>query len=381
MSKLRSIIIYSFGDSRRLSTWSNVPFLFCKALERRGVTLHRVNIEANQTVRRVYDSFFYRLFRKVFRSNASPEFERSPFHRWMVNRRLRKATRMYPNAELNLFLSYFTANKYSDKPSVLWCDWTDRVCIERMGREPKTYEKWALAQEDKAVKGADVVYTMFPKCKEHMEGLYGREFRYLSRNVVNTVYEKPYKIDELILNRFHSDAILFIGNHRYAGAARELINSFGDLKKRRPNISLHIIGMTKKELAINAVESDIHCYGYLNKDVDEERDLYYDLLLRAKLFVNPASQWGGYSSTIEAMFYGCPIIVSPYADFVEEFGNKIDFGIYHKANQLTAELNELLSLSEKDYSSMATAAANRVKDYTWDKYVDAFLLDIEQMIK
>lgn len=97
----------------------------------------------------------------------------------------------------------------------MWCDWTDRVVIERRGRKPKWYEKASLKREDKVIHDADVVYTMFPVCNTHIEELYGREFRHLDRNVVNTVYDKDYNIDEVIAKRSVSNDILFIGNHRY----------------------------------------------------------------------------------------------------------------------------------------------------------------------
>ena len=71
-----------------------------------------------------------------------------------------------------------------------------------------------------------------------------------------------------------------------------------------------------------------------------EREKYYNLLKSARVLINPASKWGGYSSTIEAMYYGCPIIVSPYDDFIEEFGKLIPFGYYlNRQEQLQEKWN------------------------------------------
>jgi glycosyltransferase involved in cell wall biosynthesis len=134
--------------------------------------------------------------------------------------------------------------------------------------------------------------------------------------------------------------------------------------------------MTFSELPEALGDNDIFCYGYLHKEVANECDLYYKLLLSAKIFVNPASQWGGYSSTVEAMFYGCPVIVSPYDDFVENFGGEIDFGIYHTSGKLSDEIYAVLNMPTNDYRRMAKNGADRVKDYTWDNYVYHFLRDV-----
>lgn len=374
---IKEITLYTNGDSRDLATWSNVPYLFAGALERRGLKVNRVDISADSRLLRVYDSFFYRLFRRLLGRKASPTFYKSPFHRWIINRRLRRAAATYSDSDVNLFLSYLFVNKYSDRPNVVWCDWTDRVVIERMGREPQWYERWSLEREDEVVRMADERYTMFPKCREHLEELYGVEFRYLDRNVVNTVYEGEVDRQANARRRWESQDILFIGNHRYLGAARELIGAFRKIRPSYPELRLQIIGMTGEELGLSGVEEDVCCHGYLNKSIAGDREMYYDLLLNARMMVNTASQWGGYSSTVEAMYYGCPVIVSSYEDFVENFGENIGFGIYHCDDNLVTELKSVLDMDFESYKRMSECGAQTVADYTWDNYVNAFLKDLE----
>lgn len=192
--------------------------------------------------------------------------------------------------------------------------------------------------------------------------------------------ERGGDFDAIIDKRISSPIILFIGDTRYTSAALELIDSFKELQHKYSNLRLHIIGMTNEQLSINTEQMNIICHGYLHKDREEERDVYYNLLMQAKVFVNPAAQWGGYSSTIEAMYYGCPVIVSPYDDFVAEFGNDIDFGIYHKnKGTLYSEMDAILSLNNNEYKKMSASAANRVKEYTWDNYVYSLVSDLKQL--
>jgi glycosyltransferase involved in cell wall biosynthesis len=95
--------------------------------------------------------------------------------------------------------------------------------------------------------------------------------------------------------------------------------------------------------------------------------------------VNPAANWGAYSSTIEAMYYGTPVIVTPYDDFVADFGREIEFGYYlEKPDNLLPLIKKVLSQTTEEYQTMCLAAREAVKDYTWDKYVDVFLDSLKQ---
>lgn len=378
MKHRKEITVYSCGDSRSLATWSNVPYLFCKTLEQAGYVLNRVNIEPNPILQKYFNKVSFALFCRLAGRQVCPIYSRTALHRYLTRRKLKKAIKDYPDSELNLFLSYAFINPYSSVPNVLWCDWTDRVVIERQGRMPAKYEQASLQSEDEALRAADALYTMFPKCKEHMENIYGLKFDYLDRNVINTVYEGDVDNDKVLKKRFESQRILFIGGMRYKYAAVELIEAYTRLKTVFPELRLDIIGMTTDQLGLNkSVSSGIECYGYLNKDVLSQREKYYELLLQAKVLVNTAAQWGGYSSTTEAMYYACPVIVAPYEDFVENFGKDIQFGLYHKPGKLDHELIELLNLNQVQYRNMAMAARDKVKDYTWSNYIDVFLKDLQ----
>lgn len=373
----KEITVYTCGDSNDISTWSNVPYLFTKTLEGKGYKLNRIDISPNRTINKLFNTVSYTLFKRILKRKACPEFHRTWLHRFIVYRKIKRTTRLYPNVQFNLFLSYAFYNQYSNQPNVLWCDWTDRVVIERLGRTPRFYEKASLRHEDNVMQKADKVYTMFPKCKEHMEELYGREIIYLNRNVINTVYDGSFDIEKNIETRYASNSILFIGNTRYIGAAKELVNAYNILKEKNQNIELHIIGMTKEQMSVD--DKKIHCYGYLRKNIKEERNLYYSLLHNCKVFVNPAQQWGGYSSTIEAMFYGCPIVVAPYDDFVCEFGTDINFGRYtNNKEELHKTINSIQNSDKEKYKAMCYNAYNRVSDYTWSNYINEFLESLKK---
>lgn len=374
---MKEILVFACGDSNDISTWSNVPYLFTKTLEGKGYKLNRVDISPNRTINKLFNKISYTLFKRILKRKACPEFHRTWLHRLITYNRIKKATKQYPNIRFNLFLSFAFYNKFSTKANILWCDWTDRIVIERLGREPRFYERASLRHEDNVMQKANKVYTMFPKCKEHMEELYGREIIYLNRNVVNTVYDDAFDIEKNIEARFVSNKILFIGNIQYIGAAKELVKAYNILQEKNQDIELHIIGMTKEQM--NVDDNNIHCYGYLRKNIKEERELYYSLLHSCKVFVNPAQQWGGYSSSIEAMFYGCPIIVAPYEDFVSEFGENIKFGKYYNPKEeLHKTIHTILYANKEEYKTLCFNAHQKVSGYTWSNYINDFLESLKK---
>lgn len=374
---MATITVFTCGDSNDISTWSNVPYLFTKTLEEHGYQIIRVNISPNKFLNRIFNTPSFIIFKRLLKFEACPEFHRTWLHRYITYRKIKNVTKHHPEIQFNLFLSYAFYNKYSKKPNILWCDWTDRITIERLGRTPNVYERKSIHHEDSVMKKADKVYTMFPKCKEHMEELYGRKIIYINRNVVNTVYDGSFDIKINIETRYVSNKILFIGNIRYIGAAKELVRAFDILKKDHNKLELHIIGMTKELMGVD--DCNIYCYGYLRKNVKEERDLYYSLMHSSKVLVNPAQQWGGYSSTIEAMYYGCPIIVAPYDDFVCEFGTDINFGKYTCDKEALHEtIRSIIDTDKNIYKDLCFNAYKRVSDYTWNNYVDDFLKSLKE---
>ncbi len=144
-----------------------------------------------------------------------------------------------------------------------------------------------------------------------------------------------------------------------------------------PQLELHIIGMKSSEFDI--VPEGVTCYGYLDKNNAMGKVKYYDLMHSAKAMVNHTANWGGYSSIIEGMYYGCPILVSKYDDFVSEFGEEIDFGYYTNNDTLLNDLRRVFNCS--DYTSLCLNAHNRVKDYTWDGYIDEFIHTVNSHLK
>lgn len=292
----------------------------------------------------------------------------------LTYRLIRQAVRRHCHADLCIFLNFDFHNKFNDIPSLLFCDWTYQILIlDHLSRKPYFFETRFSQWQRAVIENAEHVVSLFPVCAEMMRRSYPTaNIHHLGSNVVNSLYDKPFRLDAFIERRLASKDILFIGNNGYRAGAQLLIEAVGRLRDAHPDMQLHIVGMTGGDLP--QAPGFVHCHGYLHKDNEAGRTLYYDLITRARLFCNPTPAWGGYSSTIEAMFFGTPVVVSPYKDFVAEFGSDIPFGAYNdvfEAEALATTIGRVITA--EGYAGMCREAHERVKDYTWDAYVDRLL--------
>lgn len=381
--KIKRVLFFSRGDSNNVSTWSNVPYLFCQTLEEKGIEVIRINYETCNKMCYAWNKTIFPILRLLYKNNQY-EGIRTRWNNWLTWKKIQTSIVNNPDVDLCIFMGFSFYNKFNNIPSILFGDWTYELLIkDRLKRNPYFFEKKTIRQETEALTKADLVVTLFPKCKEFiLENTPSCNIKWGKMNVINTLYKCDLNHKIIIKTKCESLKVLFIGRKQYIKGAELLIDSFDRLKKNKSKLKLelHIIGLEKKDFSF--LSSNVYCHGFLRKDNKIERDLYYQLITTAKIFVNPTPEWGGYSSTIEAMYYYTPIIISPYRDFTEEFGHTINFGIYNKEfsiDSLTQNMTKILDLNAYDYEEMCVSAHNAVKNYTWDRYVDWILKECENL--
>lgn len=378
---MKEITVFSEGDSLDLNCWSNVPYLFTKTLEKKGIKVNRVNIYSNKYVRKtIWKYIFAPLLQLLYRGNIY-EYDQTRLNRFFINLKIKRAIRRYKQSDLNLFLSYAYLNTDSKIPNVLFCDWTSEyVLLYRLNRKPLAIEKTYLQIQRSNIERADMVISLFPDIAKAMTEMYNREICYFNLNVINNVYERELN-EEIILNRKKdSHILLFVGRKNYISGANLLIQVFSELKERYPLLELHIIGLSASDF--KQLPQSVFCYDYLDKAKQNEKILYYELFLKAKIFINPTTLWGGYSSTVEAMFFYNPVIVSAYSSFVDSFGDEINFGYYVKNGQqdsLKACIIQIMD--DPNYTRLCQNSHEAVKNFTWERYVDCFLERVEVLKK
>lgn len=381
--QIKEIIFFCYGDSNNASTWSNVPFLFTKTLENKGIVIRRVNLLRKNIFIRIYNKLLKNIYNLIY-PNHVYEYVRTPLYRKKAFSIIKEAVETYKNADCCIFTCFDFWNKFNNIPTVLFCDWTyDILILERLGRKPYYFEKRYSKWQGEAINSSSAVISLFPECAQSMRTKYPQaNILYLGGNVVNNLYGKDIDVNKVIETKQHSKRILFIGGKKYIDGCRLLIEAHKMLVNNGIKCEIDIVGMTSSDFKGTEIPNTVHFHGYLKKDDEEQCDLYYRLILNASIFVNPTELWAGYSSTIEAMYFYTPIIVSPYKDFVSEFGAEINFGLYNSefnAKCLSSNIERILNAS--DYLDKCIKAHNVTKSYTWSTYVDKVLNVIEQIKK
>ncbi len=374
MKPINEITVFSIGDSNELKTWSNVPYFFTKSLEEKQIKVNRVNIEENSFLNTIYKYTIFAIL-KLINKNSNHTYFRSGLNYFLTTRKIESAIKQYKNADTFLFLTYsFSAKKINNKKVILFGDWSYLYYINNfLKREPKWFEKKTLSREEKHIKEANTVLSLFPKSLEFNVLHYNNKHQYYLGNVINSNFKLDVK--QLIHQKSNSNKLLFIGNKKYINGAVDLINAFKTiLETTTANVELHIIGLKEEEVGIKL--PGLFYYGYLDKGIASDNKLYYQLISKARAIINTNPDWGAFSSMTEAMYYFTPVITTPYGEFIETYGTNIDFGYYVNSNsseELISQIENLLSHSSDKQIELMKNAHQKVKDFTWSNYTDRVL--------
>jgi glycosyltransferase involved in cell wall biosynthesis len=371
----KAFTVFTLGDSRKISTWSNVPYLFTRALERYGFTVVRVNIGQYKLLQAGYD-LFWRTLRALGFTRTKHNFFRSRTNQLLTRWTMERAMRRHPRNH-NLFMTFsFGANR-RQREFTLFCDMTFEKSIAYFeGRPADRLEMRSIRKEEENLEHARLIVSLFPELAEELREEYGDKVKYYG-NVVNI--EAPEVDPEALLRKGErSVELVFIGKEHYKKGLLLLLDAMPLINAGRTEpVKLHVIGLTRMHIR-GPVPEHVTFHGYLNKGDEEERKRYYEILKRATLFVNPNVKWGAFSASLEAMFLYTPVVLFPYPEFTRTFGEEERVGLYLK-NEDSGELaRSILKLSADRtlWRERALNAHDSVKDFTWDNYVGRYLADL-----
>ena len=387
---MREVLFFANGDPESAQTWSNVPKCFVDTLRRKGVVVHTVNL-ANERLQKAYDLGFRRVLKVLTMWYDEPRYYGYTWlHKLLGYRRIKHAVKAFPDVDYCFFINYPFYNKFSQVPSLLLSDWPNIIDLRRRGKPMSRFKRRFCLQEKEAIEHARHVVSIFPLCAQEMCELYpSAHISYLGGNVINNLSGKVLAhrgevpddapdvvfTDTLMERKRHSRRILFVGKpDRYRESAVKLIEAVG-LMRKEPQFSdleLDVVGISAGQLP--KVPPYVRCHGFLHKDVPGECALFYDLLMNAKVIVNPTPRWAAYSSIVEAMYFMTPVVVSAFDDFVKEFGSDIPFGCYNREFTAQGIADSIKSvIGSPRYDALCERAHETVKGYTWDVYVDKVL--------
>jgi len=372
MSKLKSINLFTQGDSKNPESWSNVPYCFSMALERSGIEINRIDIlPDNNFIFKIYKKIWNRIILKIvsfFFKNHFYNIDRSFFFRFLVNKRIKESMKLYSSVDYNIFMTFSYTNIFSKIPSLLICDYTYEIYIrDKLKREPNLLEREYIKYENRVISRSNIIINLFSNYADHMTSKYDRKVYYIGEMGINTVLREPIIKKNILKEKVDSNVILFVGNKwnsSYVVAARILIEAYVLLKEKYPNLKLDIVGMDDDNF--DEIPAGVTCHGLLNKNNYKQRLKYYELMSKAKIFSNTA---GSYGATIEAMYYYTPVVTSRYAEFVEQFGSQISFGSYCESLETESLCDSIIEIMEStNYENICILAHEKVASNTWDDF-------------
>lgn len=381
MNNVKKIIAFCRGDSTQCSTWSNVPYFFLKNLESLGIEVVRVNTQieddclfAKKLVKIVNAAVrhTYQLFQKD--STAMNTVDRFRIYEQIENRRICAAVEKHKDADFALFFDYSHSleKKYAMKV-ILFCDWTIEYEIKKhQKRKPNYFEEKMIKRQYCQMSAADCIITLFPNVYDELVKQFGQDKVHYLGNVINAELDDSIDVHRLINTHYHSKRILMIGRKAYKKGLIQLaeaVRIYNEGTLEADQLYIDVIGMTEKETGV--VDQHIIYYGYLNKNLWEQNETYYNLIRNAKLICNTTENWIGASSIIEAMYWRLPVIVNPTEDIYKTFSKEISFGKYVLQNDpysILEAIKWIFCLDQDQYSEVCKASYEAVKDFTWEGY-------------
>lgn len=374
---INEVICISCGDSRRISTWSGVPFFHCMEMERQGIVVHRADIGLPDWRLSLWDKTFRR-FMKIFCHDNMLDGYRSFISYLRLSWTVFVETHKHKSAAAVII--YGTPpfwQRVTKLPVIYLGDWPFSYFIEeKQHRQPDFFERRYIAKETKCINNSALTISLFDNCVDYMRTMCSSKanIRHIPGNVINCAIEPA---GDVILRKRKMSSILFVGRNHYLKGLEMLMDALPTIRRVYPDIILHVIGISP-EMVSGKGHDDVIFHGYLHKEIQEECSTFYDLLADASVIVNPNPEWAGYSSLIEAMYYYTPVVVSSFETFVRDFGSELDFGMYCSKDDVADKILEVLE-SEK-YESYCISSHKRVESFTWNNYTCSFLEQVKVAI-
>ena len=379
------INLFTYGNAYDINTWSNVPYFFHRALLARDLIVNPIDITPS-------DSFGFRLFCRWLDARsrlASPlglntcsDVFRTRVNYALANSRARAASQLHADAHLNVFLTFsFSSHRYSGTPVVLYCDRTYEHYLNDCARTPTARDRAFIAMERENLERADLVLAMSELCRDFIKTRYEtRQLAYLRAGI--NVESSDIDTRALIARKERHHEILFIGRGAHKRGVDILIKAFTIFNERQGGrFVLRVVGIGPDELApeLQVARGDIHFYGYLDRNVPRERDLYNALIQSARLFVFPTRPGPVAGVLSEAKLNCTPVVISRVPGAAERVTHDHD-GIVVDTFEPEdfARQMEMLVTDVPRWRRLACNAHASIENLTWSNTARDFLAIVER---
>ena len=360
------ILFCTTVPSKNYKSWSNIPYLLHKNLEKRGYVVENYVMWEVEPFKTVFN-LPIRVLNKYFKLGTTYLYVRTPVHFFFTYLFSRWLGFISTKKDVMVVQGFSYPLHNAKNRQIVLGDWPSKFLFEKfLKRQPSWLERKSIDRENAVIEAADAVITLFPDVHEYMLRNYKNKNIYCFGNVVNVDDDVllPSDIRERKLN---SRRFLFIGQPFYLLGALELIAAARNLRQQGFECEVDIVGIDPSLLGVEYEWLEVH--GYLDKEKPTDKKRYYELLSNARLFVNTTPGWSGFQALLEAMYFYNPIVVRRNETLSSYFSDLT--AVAHIFEEDGPSLESILIENLGDNSRhvrMSDAARKVVESSTWSNF-------------
>ena len=359
------------APSRRYKSWSNIPYLLHKNLEKRGYDVENYVMRELEPLKTAFN-LPIRLMNKILKCQTTYYYVRTPVHFCIANLYSHWIALISKRQDVMIVQGFSYPINNRKNRQVIIGDWPSEYLFEKfLKRPPSRLERRSIDRENAVIEAADAVVTLFPSVRDYMLTKYNNKKIFCFGNVVNADedVEPPADTREL---KVASKRFLFVGQAFYLQGALELIAAAAVIRQKGYECEVDIVGIDPKFLRFKYEWLRVH--GYLDKERPKDKRQYYELLTSARVFVNTTTGWSGFQALLEAMYFSTPVIVRPNEILRGYFSDltSVAHVLEEGGPRLEALLIESLTNTVK-YGMMSEAARSAVESLTWDNFTSKLI--------
>jgi len=362
------ILLCTTAPSKNYKSWSNIPYLLHKNLEKRAYVVENYVMWEVEPFKIVFN-LPIRVLNKYFKLGTTYLYVRSPVHFYFTY--LYSLWLGFISTKQDIMVvqgfSYPLCN--TKNRQILLGDWPSAFLFEKfLKRQPSRLERKSIERETAVIESADAVVTLFPDVYEYMLRNYKNKNIYCFGNVVNVDDDVVLPLD-IRERKLNSKRVLFIGQSFYLIGALELIAAARNLRQQGFKCEVDIVGIDSSLLGVEYEWLKVH--GYLDKAKPSDKIRYYELLSNARLFVNTTPGWSGFQALLEAMYFRNPIMVRPNESLSAYFSNLDSFAYLLQDDGPILETMLAQCFVDSDqYVQMSDASRKSVETSTWNEFTN-----------
>ena len=359
------------ASSKNYKSWSNIPYLLHRNLEKRGYVVKNYVMREVEPLKTVFN-FPIRVLNKFFKLGTTYFYVRTPVHFFFTYLYSRCIGLMSAKQDVMIVQGFSYPSHNGKNRQIVLGDWPSEYLFEKfLRRQPSRLERKSIDRENAVIEAADAVITLFPNVREYMLRKYKNKNIYCFGNVVNVDDDVGVPAD-IQQRKINSNRLLFVGQPFYLPGALELIAAVRSLRGKGVDCEVDIIGIDA--CLIGAEYAWLKVHGYLDKEKPEDKRKYYELLSNARLFVNTTPGWSGFQALMEAMYFYNPIVVRPNESLSSYFPNLKELAYILEEGGVSLVALLLRSFSDgARYQSMSKVSRQSVEASTRSNFTDGVI--------